>query len=126
VSQESQVTSRESRLHTRPSQVCGHLLAALDASEGRRRRRKRNTTPDSIGMAIKRRLLEETVRDDPEPEEFEGWLVKQSDSDETGATGPARAMALDILADWRLAQTSEVFRQWLEQGAPSDDAEEKR
>jgi hypothetical protein len=123
---ESRVTSLESRLLIRPSQVCGHLLAALDASEGRRRRRKRNTTPDSIGMAIKRRLLEETVRDDPEPEEFEGWLVNQSDSDETGASGPVRAMALEILADWRLAQTSEVFREWLEQGAPSDDAEGRR
>jgi hypothetical protein len=27
----------------------------------------RDTTPDSLGMAIKRRLLEETVRDDPTP-----------------------------------------------------------
>jgi hypothetical protein len=102
------------------------LLAALDASEGRRRRRKRNTTPDSIGMAIKRRLLEETVHDDPDPEAFEGWLVKHSDLDETSPSGPARAMALEIMADWRLAQTSPVFRSWLEQGAPSDDVERKQ
>jgi hypothetical protein len=32
-----------------------------------------------------------------------------------------RAMALDVLAEWRLAQSSLVFRDWLEQGAPSDD-----
>jgi len=33
-----------------------------------------------------------------------------------------RAMALDVLSEWRLAQTSAVFRSWLEEGAPSDDA----
>jgi hypothetical protein len=113
---------RDAGVVPRPAEICGRLLAALDASEGRRRRRKRNTTPDSIGMAIKRRLLEEAVRDDPEPHEFEGWLVTHSDLDETGASGPARAMAVEIMADWRLAQTSAVFREWLEQGAPSDDS----
>jgi hypothetical protein len=106
----------------RPAQVCSHLLAALDASEGRRRRRKRDTTPDAIGMAIKRSLLEEALRDDPDPDEFEGWLVERTESSSTAPSGPARAMALEILQDWRLAQRSEVFRAWLEQGAPSDDA----
>ncbi|MGH7509723.1 MAG: hypothetical protein ACREMZ_09640 [Gemmatimonadales bacterium] len=105
--------------------MCAQLLAALEVSEGRRRRRKRNTTPDSIGLAIKRTLLEETVRDDPEPHAFEDWLVEHSDPGGTAASGPARAMALEILADWRLARTSDVFRNWLEQGAPSDDAERK-
>jgi hypothetical protein len=118
----------------RPAEICRRLLAALDASEGRRRRRKRNTTPDALGMAIKRRLLEETVRDDPDPGAFEGWLLERCVSaDESGpghgaagpfaASGPVRAMALDVLADWRLAQSSAVFRSWLEHGAPSDDAE---
>jgi hypothetical protein len=106
----------------RPAQVCSQLLAALDASEGRRRRRKRDTTPDSIGMAIKRSLLEETVRDDPDPDQFERWLVEHSESRTSAPSGPARAMALEILEDWRLAQKSEGFRAWLEQGAPSDDA----
>jgi hypothetical protein len=104
----------------RPAQVCGQLLAALQASEGRRRRRKRDTTPDAVGMAIKRRLLEETVRDDPEPEDFEGWLLQHCISPDA-PSGPARAMALDVLSDWRLAQRSGEFRSWLEQGAPSDD-----
>lgn len=105
----------------RPAEVCARLLAALEASEGRRRRRKRNTTPDSIGMAIKRSLLEETVRDDPEPEDYEGWLLERCLTRDT-PSGPMRAMALDVLSDWRLAQTSAEFRSWLEQGAPSDDA----
>jgi hypothetical protein len=107
----------------RPAAICRQLLAALDASEGRRRRRKRDTTPDSIGMAIKRRLLEETVRDDPDPDAFEGWLVDRCAS-AVSASGAVRAMALDVLAEWQLAQTSGGFRDWLEQGARSDDAEQ--
>jgi hypothetical protein len=106
----------------RPSEVCRQLLSALDASEGRRRRRKRDTTPDSIGMAIKRTLLEETVRDDPEPDAYEGWLLERSMSARSAPSGPIRAMALDVLAEWRLAQTSGVFRSWLSHGAPSADA----
>ena len=107
----------------RPAQICHRLLAALDASEGRRRRRKRDTTPDGVGMAIKRTLLEEAVRDDPDPDAFEGWLLERCVSAPSVPSGPMRAMALDVLAEWRLAQTSGVFRSWLEQGARSEDAE---
>jgi hypothetical protein len=106
----------------RPAMVCHQLLAALQASEGRRRRRKRDTTPDAIGLTIKRRLLEGTVRDDPDPEQFEGWLLQQSEMGTPDASGPIRAMAREVLADWQLATTSETFRAWLEQGAPSADA----
>jgi hypothetical protein len=105
----------------RPAYVSSRLLAALDASEGRRRRRKRDTTPDSIGMAIKRELLEQAVQDDPEPDDFEQWLLQRCLSS-PDATGPAQAIALEILSDWRQAQMSLHFRSWLEQGAPSDDA----
>jgi hypothetical protein len=104
----------------RPAEVCSQLLAALDASEGRRRRRKRDTTPDSIGMELKRTLLEATVRQDPEPEAYEEWLLERCLA-HGQATGPVRAMALEVLAEWRLAQSSTVFRDWLMQGAPSDD-----
>jgi hypothetical protein len=41
------------------------LLNALEASEGRRQRRKRDTTPDAIGLGIKRRLLEEAIHVSP-------------------------------------------------------------
>jgi hypothetical protein len=112
--------SPASALPLRPAEVCRRLLAALEASEGRRRKRKRNTTPDSIGMAIKRALLEDTVRHDPDPQSYEGWLLERClKQDEP--SGSTRAMALDVLSDWRLAQTSVVFRSWLEEGAPSDD-----
>jgi hypothetical protein len=105
----------------RPADICSQLLAALDASEGRRRKRKRNTTPDSIGMAIKRSLLEETVRQDPDPDVYEQWLLERCHTSGE-VSGSVRAMALEIFYDWQLAQRSAVFRSWLEQAAPSDDA----
>jgi uncharacterized membrane protein YccC len=105
----------------RPADICSRLLAALDASDGRRRKRKRNTTPDAIGMAMKRTLLEETVRQDPDPDTYEQWLLERClTSGEV--SGSVRAMALEVFHDWQLAQTSAVFRSWLEHAAPSDDA----
>ena len=104
----------------RPAEICSRLLAALDASEGRRRKRKRDTTPDSIGMALKRTILEETVRQDPDPDGYEQWLLEYCLSTD-GAVGPTKAMALDVLSEWRLARNSTVFQHWLEQGTPSDD-----
>ena len=47
----------------RPAEICGALLAALEAAEGRRRSRKRDQTPDGIGLAIKRDILKRTVED---------------------------------------------------------------
>jgi hypothetical protein len=72
-------------------------------------------------MAIKRTILEETVRHDPDPDAYERWLLERCLTQD-GPSGSVRAMALDVLSDWRLAQTSVVCRSWLEQGAPSDDA----
>jgi len=113
----------------RPTHFCAELLHTLDASEGRRKRRVRDTTPDAIGLRIKRELLEQAVRDDPEPADFEEWLAERC-LDAGLADGPVRAMALSIWDEWRLAAMSTEFRQWLAQGAPSDDrdssAEEPR
>jgi hypothetical protein len=106
----------------RPAEFCRQLLAALDASEGRRRRRKRDTTPDAIGMAIKRDLLESVAQENPAPEAFERWLMERCQT-AGAASGPVRAMALDVYAEWRLAEVSRSFQAWLEQGAPSDDAQ---
>ena len=105
----------------RPADVCRQLLATLDASEGRRKRRKRNTTPDAIGLAMKRDLLAGAVQDNPEPAAFEHWLLQRCQASGI-ADGPVRAMALEVLAEWRLAAASQPFRHWLAQGAPSDDA----
>ena len=105
----------------RPSDVCRELLATLDASEGRRRRRKRDTTPDAIGLAMKRELLEGAVAADPDPDDFEAWLHEQCLA-AGGAEGGVRAMALSIFEEWRLAHDADSFRAWLARGAPSDDA----
>lgn len=106
----------------RPARLCAELLSALEASEGRRKRRVRDTTPDAIGLQIKRELLEATVRDDPDPADFEAWLAERCV--EAGlADGPTRAMALSIWDEWRLAASTTEFRQWLASGAPSDDRE---
>jgi hypothetical protein len=103
----------------RPADVCRQLLAALDAADGRRRKRKRDTTPDALGLGIKRRLLEAAAREDPAPERFEGWLLERALAEP--ASGPTRAMAMAILEEWRLARTSPAFAEWLRRGAPSDD-----
>ena len=105
-----------------PLEVCGGLLSALDASEGRRRRRSRNTTADSIGLAIQRALLEDAVRERPSAAHFERWLQErcevQGESD-----GAHRAMALLIWHEWKLASQSEELSAWLTSGARSDDRE---
>jgi hypothetical protein len=106
----------------RPAVVCRELLNALEASEGRRRRRKRDTTPDAIGLGVKRALLEAVVVADPDPTDFEGWLLARClEPYEEASVGAMRAMALDVLNEWRLACLTDDFAAWLERGAPSDD-----
>ena len=95
-----------------PRELCAALLGALEAAEGRRRSRKRDQTPDAIGLGMKRQLLMEAIQDNPGQEDFEGWLLEHAGS-------PA---ALMVLEDWRLAQSMPDFAHWLARGAPSDDA----
>jgi hypothetical protein len=108
-----------------PARFCRALLDAMEASEGRRRRRARDTTADAIGMQIKRELLEAAVRDEPSADDFEAWLVQRC-IDAGVSDGPVRAMALSIWDEWRLAGQAAAFRDWLAQGAPSDDREPSR
>jgi hypothetical protein len=112
-----------SKSNLRPSEVCKALLAALEASDGRRRRRKRDQTPDTIGLTIKRELLERAVHEDPEPDRFEEWLLSYSLSCNESARGGTSAMARAVLDEWRLAHSMDEFKSWLERGAPSDDAD---
>lgn len=103
-----------------PAELCRGLLGALDASEGRRRRRSRNTTADSIGMEIQRDLLEGVVRESPAAIDFECWLLERcmAEGESDGAT---RAMALYIWQQWQFASEADDYREWLTRGAPSDD-----
>jgi hypothetical protein len=120
-------TSKDSLPSLRPAEVCKALLAALEASDGRRRKRKRDQTPDSIGLSIKRELLEHVVQDDPNPEAFDEWLLnypaRYAGPESSGAVA---AMARAVLEEWRLAHSLGEFRVWLEQGAPSDDAKDEK
>jgi hypothetical protein len=106
----------------RPARICAELLEALAASEGRTRRRKRDQRPDVIGLGIKRALLESAVREDPEPDDFEEWLLGRVLAGGPGS-GAIRAMALQVFEEWRLARSSDPFRGWLAGGAPSEDRE---
>lgn len=107
----------------RPADVCRALLAALDAADGRRRKRKRDQTPDTFGLGIKRELLQRAIEADPPAGEFEGWLLSYPLACERPElAGPAQAMARSVFEEWRLAHSLTAFREWLEHGAPSDDA----
>jgi hypothetical protein len=110
----------------RPARVCKALLAALEASDGRRKQRKRDQTPDAIGLAAKRQLLEYAVRDDPEPQAFEHWLLNRAAEAEPIAFSATCAMARAVLDEWRLAHALPEFAEWLESGAPSEDVERNR
>ena len=108
----------------RPADVCRALLSALEAAEGQRKKRKRDQTPDAIGLAVKRLLLERAVEDDPDSEMFEGWLLNYSEKIEGNHfAGAVSAMARIVLDEWRLAHSMRDFKTWLDRGAPSDDAD---
>jgi hypothetical protein len=107
----------------RPAEICKALLAALDASEGRRRSRKRDQTPDAIGLHIKRELLERAVQEDPPPDAFEAWLLNcPLNCSDSAPAGAIAAMARIIFEEWSLAHSMNDFKSWLEHGAPSDDS----
>lgn len=105
-----------------PAQLCRGLLGALEASEGRRRRRVRNTNADSIGLDIQRQILEAAIREEPSPDEFEGWLLDYCLANGL-ADGPPRAMALVIWDQWLLAQHAPDVEAWILAGGQSDDRE---
>ena len=106
----------------RPAEFSRLALNALAAAEGRRRRRKRDQAPDEIGHALKRALYERAAAEDPSPADFEAWLLSQVLI--AAAGGPVRAVAKEILEEYRLAAADPSFRGWLLAGAPSADAEE--
>jgi hypothetical protein len=117
------MASEDSSAPIRPADICRALLSALEAAEGRRRKRKRDQTPDAFGLGIKRDLLQRAVEEDPQPEHFEAWLLNYPQTCASPElVGPALAMARAVFEEWRLAHTLGEFRHWLEQGAPSEDA----
>lgn len=115
--------NREAAAPLRPSFVCSRLLAALEGAEGRRRARKRDQTPDTVGLDAKRCLLQAVVREDPPASEFVDWLLRYA----RGVADPAHRSAVGAMAhavheDWQWAHRMPEFSRWLDRGAPSDDA----
>jgi hypothetical protein len=107
----------------RPAFVCARLLAALDGAEGRRRSRKRDQTPDAVGLGVKRSLLEAVVDEDPHADEFEAWLLAYAARlPDPALRSAADAMVHAVYEEWRLAHRMPEFARWLDSGAPSDDA----
>src|SRR4030095_1357067 len=108
----------------RPAEVCAALLAALEAAEGRRRSRKRDQTPDAIGLAIKRDLLQRGVQEDPNPEVFEEWLPRCAPGcSALESAGAVSAMARVIFEEWGLTHSMNEFKSWLDSGAQSADCD---
>src|SRR3989442_10782613 len=59
------------------------------------------------------------IEDDPDPEGFEAWLLERCLSRaETDSMGAMRAMARDVLAEWRFALGAPAFPGWAGAGAP--------
>lgn len=106
----------------RPADVCRALLSALDAADGRRKQRKRDQTPDTIGLHIKRELLDVATRDNPDPQFFDQWLLDYVDRASPELAGATLAMAQVVSEEWRLALRMREFAEWLARGAPSADA----
>ena len=106
----------------RPGQFCQFLLRTLEASEAQTRRRKRDQTPDHIGLAMRRVLLEHVVAIDPDEDQFEQALLERVLASET--PGPLRAMAILIMNEYRFTASQPGLVAWLQAGAPNADADE--
>jgi hypothetical protein len=71
--------------------------------------------------------VKRALDDDPHPEAFEKWLlhcVLPCGSPES--SGAVSAMARAIFEEWKLVHSMNAFKNWLERGAPSEDAGEKK
>jgi hypothetical protein len=106
--------------NVRPAAVCELLLTSIEVAEGRRKRRARNTTPDNIGLNLKLELLQQCIEDDPDPDQFEAWLL-QAALKPGQASGPIRAVCSDILFEWQTALTDPDYRDWLLAGPEGEE-----
>ena len=83
----------------RPRDLALLLLASGDL---RPRKRARDQQADRAGLEIKRRILEQVVALDPEPEALEAALIKMID--EMGPpSGPIRSVASVVRDEWQVA-----------------------
>ena len=104
----------------RPAQVCELLLTSIEVAEGRRKRRPCNTTPDNIGLNLKLDVLHKAIEADPEPDQFEAWLLQVS-LQPGQPSGPIRAVCSDVLFEWQATLNDPYYRDWLLAG-PEEEA----
>jgi hypothetical protein len=92
-------------------------LLLLSSEELRPRKRMRSQHPDTVGMELKRRLLQHIADRDPEAADLEAMLARLVD--ELGRpSGPMRALAIGFRDDWRgLASNPEWLQQLREEAA---------
>jgi hypothetical protein len=82
-------------------------------------RKKRNIKMETA-QALKLRLLEFVEHADPEPPLFTATLSEAVIAVSEGpGTGPAQAVASDLLMDWEMACSSAGFVSWLRSEAHS-------
>lgn len=101
----------------RPAEFARLARASIEVSEGRRRRRQRDTLADELGLELKLALLEAIEAADPEPEELEAFLLEYALRPER-PSGPIRGVCTDLRAEWEIAQIAPAFAAWLREGAP--------
>src|ERR1051325_5326240 len=89
----------------RPRDFALLLLASGDAAP---RQRARDQQADHAGLGLKRRVLDELVALDPEPEECEAALAEVIEWFGP-PTGPTRAVAVTILEEWQAAAVSPAW-----------------
>jgi hypothetical protein len=96
------------------------FCALLRAVARRPPRLSRDLEPDLIGIDLKQQILDALIADPPAPADFEAGLLERADALDL-ATGAARGVCSDILAEWRMAHTAPAFLPWLR-----DDAGRRR
>lgn len=83
-------------------------LLLLASGETTPRERARDQAADRTGLALKRRILEQLVAVDPEPEDLEAVLLElpQQMGESAGTT---RSLSLALLQEWQLARTTPAW-----------------
>jgi hypothetical protein len=92
-----------------PKDLALFLLASGDLLP---RQRARDQQADLSGSQLKARVLNELVLLDPEPAGLEAALEEIVFAFGP-PTGPTRGVALSIMDDWRSAEESPAFVEWL-------------
>jgi hypothetical protein len=100
-----------------PAEFCAlerHLVSAMAM------RKKRNVKMEAA-QQLKLSLLDYVATAEPPRDQFSATLAEAVLAVSEGlSTGPAQAVASDLLMDWHLACTSDGFVQWLRASAHSE------